>query len=151
MPTDRNSTCAERIAGHRDSRLSYIGSLNDLASVYDTARLEEVTEDSTTSATLDELANGEEMTCDEIAEAAQTALWEMPLAITTQTVHRIDLSTGGPADWLEVFTEPAPHGCEDVARIVYHFADWFDHASVELTGHDFDTAEQFARTVIGLD
>lgn len=145
--SDRNTTCAERIAEHRNGRLSYIGALVDLATAYSVADLDAVTEDETTCDVLNELSQGEAMTRDELNDAAQTAMWELPLGITTQTVHRIDLSMGGPADWLEVFADSDG----DITRVVYHFADWFDHAEVELQGHDLRVAEEFARTVIGLD
>lgn len=56
-------------------------------------------------------------------EAAVVRLDEWPLGVETYKVMRIDLSTGGPADWLEVKLSE-----DGVEAVTYHFADWFDHA-----------------------
>ena len=88
---------------------------------------------------------------DQRDEAFQ-CIYEFPLAVSQVTVFRIDISTGGPADWLEVFTDandPARDGAPvEVSRIVYHYADWFDHADLTLEGEDFETAETFARSLL---
>jgi hypothetical protein len=75
---------------------------------------------------------------EERREQALEELSEYPLAVSMERVVRVDLSTGGPADWLELFyqaDESRPH------RIVYHFADWFDHAERTLDGDEFDAVE----------
>lgn len=54
------------------------------------------------------------------------------------------MSTGGPADYLEVHVDSD----NEITSIVYHFADWFDHAEQELSGEEFDVAEQFARHLL---
>lgn len=52
----------------------------------------------------------------------------MPLAIDKITVVKIQLSTGGPGDWLEIYM----YDTGEFEKVVYHFNDWFDHASVGL-------------------
>ena len=79
----------------------------------------------------------------EIGEQAQERIYEYPLGLSTYKVHRIDLSTGGPGDWLEVFVNDSA-----IDRIVYHFNDWFDHAETTLSGADFDAAESFVMALI---
>lgn len=77
-----------------------------------------------------------------------------PLGVSRKAVFRVELSTGGPADWLEVIcgnTVADPYGARgglEVEEIVYHFADWFDHAERELSGEEFDAAERFVCSVV---
>ncbi len=58
-------------------------------------------------------------------ERAQEWIWELPLAVTLNKVVRVDLSTGGPADFIELH-----YTADDWRpfRITYHFKDWFDGA-----------------------
>lgn len=56
------------------------------------------------------------------------ALYELPLGISRHEIIRIHLSTGGPADWLEVEVD-----CRTVASVKYHTSDWFDHAEVYVS------------------
>ena len=58
----------------------------------------------------------------------EDALFEFPLEITQKIVFKILLSTGGPADWLEVILHVEPNGANEIEMIEYHFQDWFDHA-----------------------
>jgi hypothetical protein len=46
-----------------------------------------------------------------------------PLAVSTYQLTKIELSWGGPSDFLEVKHEGA-----DILSITYHFQDWFDGA-----------------------
>lgn len=67
---------------------------------------------------------------------AQEQLDEFPLAVTQYKMVRIDLSTGGPGDWLEVLMYEG-----NIQHITYHFAPWFDHAEIDVT--DNETVERF--------
>lgn len=80
----------------------------------------------------------------DLYDAALERTYEYPLGVSTYRVHRIDLSTGGPGDWLEVMVDS--DGA--ISRISYHFAPWFDHASRDLAGSEFDAAERFVTTLI---
>lgn len=144
--------CEDVIPARLASRLESIRTLQRLADAYD---------DDTARAALaapggmDWLAEtGEDWNAgdhDAISDAARETLQGYPLAVSSRVVFHIDLSTGGPGDWLEVFcdVERHEHWTEYTAeRITYHYADWFDHASRELDGPDFDTAETFARSVV---
>jgi len=82
---------------------------------------------------------------DDEREQAQDEIYELPLAVSTIKVWRIDLSTGGPGDWLEVHVDSDG----DATRVEYHFNDWFDHASMVLDGDDRDTFLNFAAQVTG--
>ena len=81
--------------------------------------------------------------CEEATERASESL----LAVSKETVYKIEFSWGGPADWLEARTD----GDGDIIRITYHYSDWFDHAERELTGTEFDAAELFIRYAIVID
>lgn len=59
---------------------------------------------------------------------------------------RVELSTGGPADYV---TADVAHG--EVLSATYHFADWFDHAERRLEGADFETVEQWLGALFDLD
>jgi len=65
-------------------------------------------------------------------EYNESSLYEFPLGHSKQTVIKIELSTGGPADFIEVYLD------EDgfINRAVYHFQDWFDGAQMEIQDND---------------
>ena len=63
----------------------------------------------------------------ELEEARTEERYNYALAAEVRYVVRVDLSTGGPADWLEFHYSDQSDAEPD--RVVYHFADWFDHAS----------------------
>ncbi len=111
----RQRTCAERIEEHKRGRLEDFAELNDA------------------------YANAG----DDQIDDAQEAIYEYPLHVSTFRTWRIDLSTGGPGDWLEVQTDDEG----DPTRVEYHFNDWFDHASVTLDGLEREQALDFARMV----
>jgi hypothetical protein len=50
-----------------------------------------------------------------------------PLAVSTYQLTKIELSWGGPSDFLEVKHEGA-----DIRSITYHFQDWFDGAKRDV-------------------
>ena len=74
-------------------------------------------------------------------------LYEYPLGVTVRYALRVELSTGGPADYITATADR--DGAILDAR--YHFADWYDHASCELVGDDLDTAEAFLAALVPLD
>lgn len=55
---------------------------------------------------------------------AQQRIDELPLSIEIVRHVKVLFGTGGPADWLDI--RLGDDG--SVAAVVYHFADWFDHA-----------------------
>lgn len=60
------------------------------------------------------------------------ALYEFPLGITKYQVVRIDLSTGGPGDWIEAKIDDRSG---EIDSVTYHFSDWFDHAYRKVNEH----------------
>lgn len=84
---------------------------------------------------------------DEDQEKVDEALEELnnlALEITSFRVIKILLSTGGPADWLELKVDE--YG--DVRGLTYHYSDWFDHAQIDVpkTSYLWDYALQIADT-----
>lgn len=61
-------------------------------------------------------------------EDAYDELNNLALGIESKKVIKIELSTGGPADWVEVW-------CDDsqILEMYYHFSDWFDHAERKIS------------------
>lgn len=121
---DRQKTCEELIAQQLKSRD------DDLAGLYAVANGEAAT------------FEGEVMDEEEAHERLDT----FALGISTYTVLRIDLSTGGPADWLEVKLDEG-----QVQNVTYHYADWFDHAEREVGDDEalWQYAESCAECVVG--
>lgn len=52
---------------------------------------------------------------------------EYPLAVSTRLVTKIELSWGGPSDFLTV-----EHDENHIYGVTYHFQDWFDGAKREV-------------------
>ena len=52
---------------------------------------------------------------------------EYPLAISQRLVTKIELSWGGPSDFLTV-----EHDENHIYRVTYHFQDWFDGAKRDV-------------------
>ena len=49
---------------------------------------------------------------------------EFPLSVTTRQETKIELSWGGPSDFLSIV-----HDKDDIYTVTYHFLDWFDGAT----------------------
>lgn len=62
---------------------------------------------------------------DAITEMREGSLSETVLGVSTSVKMRVELSTGGPADYLTCELDTSDRSIGDVT---YHFADWFDHA-----------------------
>jgi len=161
----KDPTCAERIAEQLSGRLELFGALDTLAGanaetdgrpdLHEIAARIEIESD--------DLDLSSDRGADELRERATQRRYEIPLGVSSYRVFRVDLSTGGPGDWLEIVTSGdmpayeitrAPGSQElsgeayEIERIVYHFADWFDHAETELRGDDLATATAFVSAVI---
>ena len=64
-----------------------------------------------------------------------------PLAVTTRQETKIELSWGGPSDFLTV-----SHDRVEIYTVTYHFLDWFDGAIREV--EEGSNVWQYAQTVI---
>jgi len=90
-------------------------------------------------------------------EAHQEAAAALALSVSLETWAKIELSGGGPADWLMVrvdYDDPNRqdnYGSPEPGRIVYHYADWGEHDSVEVErgSPDWATLAAFAGPIIG--
>ena len=104
----KDRTCADRIAEQQRDRE------DTLAALYAVTDGQVETDD-------DGMADvdGELLSADDAVER----LDEIPLAVSAFTTLRIDISTGGPADYLTAKLDG-----REVQSVQYHFADWFDHA-----------------------
>lgn len=138
--SNRDKSCAERIAEQAKGRIAAFADLNMLANVYG----EDMTDEIRAAAERQDIDLDDAASTGDIAEDADRRIYELPLAAEIKRVLRIDLSTGGPADYLEVHLDSD----NEPERIVYHFADWFDHAERTLDGDDFETVADFARRFI---
>lgn len=110
MTDNREATCAERIRDHLSGRE---GDMQEMFGATDPV-------------------NAFYLPDEEAQDEKMAELHDYALGVSTYTVVRIDLSTGGPADWLEAKCCEGQHGCLEVERVTYHFADWFDHAEEEV-------------------
>lgn len=104
-------TCEERIGDQLQGRADYL------------AGLYRVIDGEADTFAEDYPDSPEPMTDDD----ARERLNEWGLGISTYRVLRVDLSTGGPADYIEAKLEREQHGWA-VVSAAYHFADWYDHA-----------------------
>lgn len=71
---------------------------------------------------------------------------EYGLGSTVRYSIKVELSTGGPADYVTADVEAG-----EVVTATYHFADWWDHAAERLTGPAFDTIAEWLGTLFDLD
>lgn len=85
-------------------------------------------------------------------EDARERVLELGLGASIQHVLRVDLSTGGPADYLTADVSRGKYGWT-VESVRYHFADWFDHAdrTVEQDSPLWRYVEEIAEGMAGAD
>lgn len=94
-------------------------------------------------------ASGEEPSEDEVnrfieelhknCEYTETSLDELPIGVSVQKVIKVQLSWGGPADYIEIYVSGYPEQ-EGIDKVVYHYQDWFDGASM-IVPEDSDMFE----------
>lgn len=65
-------------------------------------------------------------------EYNESSLMEFPLGHSIETVVRIELSTGGPADFIKVFLDE----WNNIMSMTYHYFDWFDGAEIPVKEDD---------------
>ena len=134
----KQATCAERIEGQWAGRAE---DFRALAAASDIEDIEELHPD-TLKLCRDLGIDAED--ADTIREQAYDRADEMPLAVTLARMVRVEMSTGGPADWLEY----ALDSDGDVTRVEYVFQDWFDGARMTLEGDDFDAAVRYFEMIV---
>lgn len=72
-------------------------------------------------------------------EEARESFDNQILSIDKQTIFRVCLSWGGPADYFDVTVDTENR---EITKISYVFQDWFDGAERELKGKEFKVVEQ---------
>jgi hypothetical protein len=137
------NTCEARIGAHLTSRMETFAALVKASQGAGVAELTDA-ELSEITGYMDTDREEYDGDPDKLQEEAQERIYELPLAVTESRMVRIDLSTGGPGDWLEAQIDTDG----GITRITYWFNDWFDAAHRVLDGDDFDTAEAFIRNFI---
>jgi len=118
MSTVEKKTCAELVYDQMISRSEQLEEINDIL--------------------------GDDDIDEEKQEEALEELNNLALEISKFKVIKILLSTGGPADWLELKVDDDGNPSE----LTYHYADWFDHAEVKVPSDSYlwDYAMQIADT-----
>lgn len=81
---------------------------------------------------LQDILNDGESTSEMIDEA-DDELMNYSLEVSSYKVVKILLSTGGPADWIEVRVDDENY----VLGMDYHYADWFDHAETQIDRNSY--------------
>ncbi len=66
------------------------------------------------------------------SEYNETSIDEFHLGHSKTTVIKIELSTGGPADFIEVFVDEGGF----IEKAIYHYQDWFDGAEIYVRDED---------------
>lgn len=98
-------TCSQRILGQMKSREK------DLDEIYDKIDSHDIDE----------------------VEEAWSEYHNLALEVSSYKVIKILLSTGGPADWIEVKIDDE----EQILGMTYVFQDWFDYASEAISENSY--------------
>lgn len=142
--TTTQPTCEERIEGALAGRLADFRGLSALSYACDRDDVAEALRENPDAR---RMYRELDRPAEDTAEAARERMWEYPLAVERFTVVRVELSTGGPADWFEATIDDDG----TITRVEYVFQDWFDGARRDLSGPDFDAAADFIREVGGIE
>lgn len=62
-------------------------------------------------------------------------------------VWRVELSCGGPQDYIDLFVDPEDHVID---HAIYHFLDWFDGAQRYVGGDDLENVRTMFEAYIGI-
>lgn len=129
-------TCEQIIDAYMASRMQTIRP--DLDDMELPAMLELASSEGVTLDPQDEDEDGddyEERIRRELTSELRGRASDIALGISKATVYRIDLGTGGPADWIELtWSGEGQDGGWDGGRYVY--ADWYDSAERRLDSSD---------------
>lgn len=104
------------------------------------------TKQATCEERIDSQLNNLEEACADLVEkyyeGDEEGEWnKYPLAVSTRQETKIELSWGGPSDFLSVIHEGG-----DIYSVTYHFQDWFDGAMRSVS--EGSKVWEYARTVI---
>ncbi|CAB4135676.1 hypothetical protein UFOVP573_37 [uncultured Caudovirales phage] len=113
----KTDSCESRIQDSQDNCEEY---LTLMFKIVDNERLDEDDEDDVKVLQLIE---------DECLD--EDSIYEYALGTSVQKVMRIELSTGGPASFIEAYLDDE----NNVDEVFYHFQDWFDGAKRKVSSH----------------
>ena len=86
------------------------------------------------------------------ARDGKNAMDEDVLGVSTEVTVtlRVELSTGGPADYLTAELDPRSG---EVSNVLYHYAYWFDHAATPITSGSplYSLVENYASAYAGME
>jgi hypothetical protein len=145
-------TCKDLIQGRLDSRnemisqmlIHHTGQFSDHVDELAEQFVEEFTKTYENEPSEDEVDKFKQNIF-ENTEYNEYSLMEFPLGHSVEKVVKIEMSTGGPADFIMVWVDQDDNS---INRIVYHYQDWFDGASVDVK--ETDPIWEFAELYIEL-
>jgi hypothetical protein len=78
----------------------------------------------------------------------EMSLMEFPLGFSKKTIVKIELSTGGPADFIEAEIDDDGY----INKITYHYQDWFDGAQITVSENSkmSEFVEMFLESIISM-
>ena len=80
-------------------------------------------------------------------DAAQERQFEYPLSVWSERIVIVQMSWGGPSDEFHIRV----NNDGEITAITYWFKDWFDGASWDLSGKEFEIAEAFLRYYVEIE
>lgn len=127
-----HKTCQELIQERFESRNDQIGKMHMMVDGRFDEQVKDATDEFVEKYTT---STGEEPSEEEISkfveeqykncEYTETSIDELALGHSSYEVIKIELSTGGPADFIEAFISD-----DELVKAVYHYQDWFDGAEM---------------------
>ena len=116
--TTKEKTCAQLVYSKREGRNEQIEKIMDILGDSESDR--------------------------EQIDEALAELGNIATHISSYKVIKIEMSGGGPADWIEVEVDNEGY----VMRMSYHYADWNDHADIKIDSNSYlwDYAMQIVDT-----
>jgi hypothetical protein len=129
MTTQREKSCDERLPSHLRRHIE---------------AMEMIAETAYGNQNADPDLDGEPFEADNPQEAADDRWMEYPLSVWSERIVIVQMSWGGPSDEFHVHVD----NDGEITAITYWFKDWFDGASFDLSGRDFEIAEQFLQRFV---
>lgn len=134
---------------HRDARSEDLGRLYDATDATTVADiLGDMDDDETDFADLGRDAqtfikgldalgvDTDDMDADTIVESAREAIDNYGLGVSMVHTIRVEISTGGPAEYLTADVDRGRFGWERESSVTFHYADWGTHDQVTLSNDD---------------
>lgn len=143
--TYRNLKCEERIDIEKEDRFKDFEMFQLLRDVNDVEDFQDLEEDEQEK--LKKWLSDEGYEIEDIADFQETYfdLFDAyGLGISQYIEIKIDLSWGGPADFVKLTIDKET---KEVMSGTYHFQDWFDGATRDLTVHELEMLEDLYQGV----